>query len=195
MYLPTHCKGVWLDCRTNQFNSVRSSSTALKLHLQQWRTSKVWQFSLCKVYPLCLFSPSPSLDSPIIYHWTLTITITQEVFHSSISKIIGKKSNKTPHRTCKVKHLCRVPVMALILNLTSLPEDLPNKFDGEVMCSVDFSAIGMARPSDGVLNRMYEIPTEAITTIKFRLWNVIFIQFAYCGLFFLCNSRKAFILI
>ncbi len=63
----------------------------------------------------------------------------------------------------------RQPVTALLLNLTALPQNLPNRFEGEVTCLVDFDAIDMARPSDEMLERAYEIPTEATTTLRFQL--------------------------
>lgn len=63
----------------------------------------------------------------------------------------------TPHRP---------PVIGLILNFTALPDNLPNRFDAEVTCIVDFDELGMVRPSDSELNRLYEIPTEATTSIR-----------------------------
>lgn len=66
----------------------------------------------------------------------------------------------------------RVPILGLILNLTYLTTtttSLPIQFDGRVRCDIDFDQIGMTRPTDSVLERTYEIPTAASTTIRFHM--------------------------
>lgn len=63
-----------------------------------------------------------------------------------------------------------MPIMGLIVNLTAAnPPPNQLRFDITITCSVDYSALGMVKPSAEVLKRIYEIPLDATTIVQFRL--------------------------
>ena len=60
--------------------------------------------------------------------------------------------------------------MGLIVNLTEAhPPPNQHRFDVTITCSVDYSALGMLKPSAEVLERLYEIPLDATAIIHFKL--------------------------
>ena len=60
------------------------------------------------------------------------------------------------------------PVMAIKLNMTSIPSDLPNKFSASISCGIDFNSLDMPEPSTNTLKRLYEVPDNAIIKLNFR---------------------------
>ena len=61
------------------------------------------------------------------------------------------------------------PVLAIKLNMTSIPSDLPNKFSASISCGIDFNSLEMPEPSANALKRLYEVPDNAIIKLNFRL--------------------------
>ena len=59
--------------------------------------------------------------------------------------------------------------MAVTMDLTSLPAGLPNTFSATISCGIDFNSIGMIKPSESKLKRLYEVPESATIGVKFRL--------------------------
>jgi len=60
--------------------------------------------------------------------------------------------------------------MGLTLNLTQVSsQSSGNRFDITISCSLDYSTLGMTKPSDNVLQKYYEIPKDATTVIQVNL--------------------------
>lgn len=62
-----------------------------------------------------------------------------------------------------------IPVMAVTMDLTSLPAGLPNTFTASISCGIDFNGLGMSEPSESKLRRLYEVPDKATIRVNFRL--------------------------
>ena len=56
-------------------------------------------------------------------------------------------------------------MMAVSLDFNGVNVD---KFKASVTCGVDFDAIGVTKPDNDVLRRLYEIPKDTSTKITFK---------------------------
>lgn len=59
--------------------------------------------------------------------------------------------------------------MAIKLNMTSIPSDLPNTFSASISCGIDFSKLDMPEPSATTLKRLYEVPDNAVIKLNFNI--------------------------
>ena len=94
------------------------------------------------------------------------------IFYSSAECIVVYTSKCNMQTNMKYFISSRIPVMGLVVNLTSLSVSSgETRFSIKITCSVNLTAIGLDSLPRSRLPHLYELPSSATTSISVQLWS------------------------